>query len=147
MFKLLGKITLICSFLLCFSATTFAEDWVEVTASDTTIHSYDRDSIKQLSKGRYTVFTKQEFNEEEGKRLSKKLNFPRPVAYYLLEMEYNINKKSFRGLSRICYDHEGKIVYQSNNVTKYQPVQANSFGEITFNIISKEYHRQFPEKI
>ena len=135
---------LICFILLGITCTSYAANWQWITSTDIITLSFDTTSIRPSESGRYFVWIKQEYTEAEGKNLSNKFQYDKPIAYFLIREEIDYKNEAIGTQSTIAYANDGSVMGSyTNKFYDFTPVIPGTVGEIQFLVTLKEYQKQY----
>ena len=68
--KKLTMILLVCIITVGYSVSAYAADWQWITSTDTNTFSFDKESIRKTTTGKYTVWTKNEYTAAASRSLT-----------------------------------------------------------------------------
>jgi len=135
---------LVCIITVGYAVSTHAADWQWVTSTDTNTFSFDKESIRKTTTGKYAVWTKNEYTESEAIRTSDEFMLAKPLAYVLSRIEFDYKNKSMGFQSEAYYAKDGSVLY--NHTNKYYdlaPIIPDTIAECIFYKTFEEYQRKY----
>ena len=113
--KKLTMILLVCIITVGYSVSAYAADWQWITSTDTNTFSFDKESIRKTTTGKYTVWTKNEYTEAESRRMSDEFMFDKPLAYVLSRIEFDYKNENMGFQAEAYYAKDGSVLYNYTN--------------------------------
>lgn len=144
--KIFTRLFLICFFTLAVNNISFAKEWVVINTSKTIVSSFDKDSVREISKNKYTIIEKFDYVESVGKQMSLDYGYARPIAYALSKIEFNVKGDYYVFRSIDLYDNNGEYF---ETVTSPVPLEEMlipntlpyKFFQASYPIYKKKYNR------
>ena len=142
--KKLTMILLVCIITVGYSVSAYAADWQWITSTDTNTFSFDKESIRKTTTGKYTVWTKNEYTEAESRRMSDEFMFDKPLAYVLSRIEFDYKNENMGFQAEAYYAKDGSVLYNyTNKYYDLTPIIPDTIAEYTFYKTFDAYQRKY----